>query len=63
MKKFIAMLLAAAMVACLFAGCANTASDKPVLKVAMSPDFSPMEFVDPTKTGQDKFVGLLTSWG
>lgn len=46
----------------LFVGCQPSAnSDKPVLKVAMSPDFSPMEFVDPTKTGQDKFVGFDVS--
>lgn len=29
-----------------------------VLKVATSPDFAPMEFVDPTKSGQDQFVGF-----
>ena len=30
----------------------------PVLKVAMSPDFAPMEFVDTSKTGDDKYVGF-----
>ena len=29
-----------------------------VLTVAISPDFAPMEFVDPTKEGQDMFVGF-----
>ena len=29
-----------------------------VLKVSLSPDFSPMEFVDPTKSGQDQYVGF-----
>ena len=29
-----------------------------VLTVAISPDFAPMEFVDPTKTGQDMYVGF-----
>ena len=29
-----------------------------VLRVATSPDFAPMEFVDPTKSGQDQFVGF-----
>ena len=29
-----------------------------VLTVAISPDFAPMEFVDPTKDGQDMFVGF-----
>ena len=28
------------------------------LTVAISPDFAPMEFVDPTKEGQDMFVGF-----
>lgn len=29
-----------------------------VLKVALSPDFSPMEFCDVSKTGQDQYVGF-----
>ena len=29
-----------------------------VLAVALSPDFSPMEFVDSSKTGQDQYVGF-----
>lgn len=29
-----------------------------VLKVATSPDFAPMEFIDPTKSGQEQFVGF-----
>ena len=33
-------------------------SDKPKLTVAISPDFSPMEFVDTSKTGQDQYVGF-----
>lgn len=33
-------------------------SDKPVLTVAMSPDFAPMEFVDVAKKGQDQYVGF-----
>ena len=32
------------------------------LTVAVSPDFWPMEFVDPTKSGQDQFVGLDMSF-
>ena len=28
------------------------------LTIAISPDFAPMEFVDPTKTGQEMFVGF-----
>ena len=62
MKKLFALIMAVLMTLSLFAGCQPSAnSDKPVLKVAMSPDFSPMEFVDPTKTGQDKFVGFDVS--
>jgi len=60
MKKYISIILALSLLACLFAGCAKDDSAK-VLKVAISPDFSPMEFVDPTKTGQDKFVGFDVS--
>lgn len=59
MKKLFAMILAVLTMVSLFAGCQPSAnSGKPVLKVAISPDFAPMEFVDPTKTGQDMFVGF-----
>lgn len=68
MKKFIAIALAVLSILCLFAGCKDTAvSDeyglvKPgKLTVSLSPDFSPMEFVDLSKTGQDKFVGFDVS--
>lgn len=62
MKKLFALIMAVLMMLSMFAGCQPSANgDKPVLKVAMSPDFSPMEFVDPTKTGQDKFVGFDVS--
>lgn len=59
MKKIIALVLALTMLAC-FAGC-QSSGDKEVLKVSLSPDFSPMEFVDPTKSGQDQFVGFDVS--
>ena len=55
MKKIIALVLAAIMMLALFTGCAEK---KETLKVAISPDFAPMEFVDPTKTGQDQYVGF-----
>ena len=67
MKKIIAMLLAVMTIASLFAGCgasapAADASIKTitpgVLTVAISPDYAPMEFVDPTKEGQEMFVGF-----
>ena len=32
------------------------------LTVAVSPDFAPMEFVDPSKSGQERFVGLDMSF-
>ena len=31
---------------------------RPTLTVAISPDFSPMEFVDTSKTGQEQYVGF-----
>lgn len=33
-------------------------TDKPVLTVATSPDFAPMEFVDVAKSGDDQYVGF-----
>jgi len=56
MKKFIAIMLTLAALLALMSGCA--ASSGETLKVAISPDFAPMEFVDPSKSGQDKFVGF-----
>ncbi len=67
MKKIIAIALAALMLTALFAGCgssANASNDgiqtvvAGKLTVATSPDFAPMEFVDATKDGQDKYVGF-----
>ena len=64
LKKFVCLLLAALTV---FALCACGSSDKSalqeikdsgVLTVALSPDFSPMEFVDSSKTGQEQYVGF-----
>ena len=55
MKKLVTLILALSMIFA-FAGCG--ASDKPVLKVALSPYFAPMEFVDITKSGQDQYVGF-----
>ena len=64
MKKFVCLLLAALTV---FALCACGSSEKSaleeikdsgVLTVALSPDFSPMEFVDSSKTGQEQYVGF-----
>ena len=55
MKTIVSLILALCMMLA-FAGCG--ASDKEVLKVALSPDFAPMEFVDTSKTGQDSYVGF-----
>jgi polar amino acid transport system substrate-binding protein len=55
MKKLISLILVACMMLA-FAGCG--ASDENVLKVAISPDFAPMEFVDASKSGQDSYVGF-----
>ena len=57
MKKIFALLLAALLLAvCCFGGCAK--KQAATLTVAISPDFSPMEFVDTSKTGQDQYVGF-----
>ena len=57
MKKFIALALCAVLAFGLMTACTGK-SDVKTLKVAMSPDFAPMEFVDATKTGQEQFVGF-----
>ena len=60
MKKIIALVLCAVMMCGLLAACGGD-DDSNTLKVAMSPDFAPMEFVDATKTGQDQFIGFDVS--
>lgn len=57
MKKMIAMLLALTLLASLFAGCSSTGS-KDVLKVAISPDFAPMEFVIYNDKGEAEYAGF-----
>ena len=64
MKKIIAMILALTMMLS-FAACGGSNGGDEIktvtpgtLTVALSPDFAPMEFVDPTKTGQDMYVGF-----
>lgn len=67
MKKLMTTVLAALMILTIFAGCggAAPAGDNPYnlvtpgkLTVSLSPDFSPMEFVDPSKSGQDQYIGF-----
>ena len=56
MKKIIAMVLALTMLAALFAGCQSSGSK--TLKVAISPDFAPMEFVIYNEKGEAEFAGF-----
>ena len=61
MKKLFALILAILMVLSMAAcgGKSKAATVTPgVLTVAISPDFAPMEFVDPTKEGQDMYIGF-----
>ncbi len=59
MKKIIALALTAVMALSMVA--CGGGETKETLKVALSPDFAPMEFVDLTKTGQDQYVGFDVS--
>ena len=55
MKKCFALVLVIVMALGLTA-CGSDSGNE--LKVATSPDFAPMEFVDTSKTGQDQYVGF-----
>ena len=57
MKKFIALLLALTLLVA-FAGCSAAGSKKDVLKVAISPDFAPMEFVIYNDKGEAEYAGF-----
>ena len=67
-SKLVCIIMCIAMVAAL---CAPAASEpqnalekikaEGVLTVALSPDFSPMEFVDASKSGQEQYVGFDVS--
>lgn len=68
MKKIASLLLAMILVLTMLASCApadpgseTEPSDyrtRAVLRVSTSPDFAPMVFVDPSKRGQEQFVGF-----
>ena len=67
MKKIVSLLIVLAMLLA-FAGCSSgtdnsltSIQDKGVMKVALSPDFAPMEFVDTSKSGQDSYIGFDVS--
>ncbi len=69
MKKVLCILLALGMIAAL-AACGSAPKENQalneikksgVLTVALSPDFSPMEFVDSSKEGQESYVGFDVS--
>ncbi|HWR19545.1 MAG TPA: transporter substrate-binding domain-containing protein [Clostridia bacterium] len=69
MKKIIALTLSVLMLFA-FTACSSAAGENPKsdnayslvedgkLIVALSPDFSPMEFVDTSKSGQEQYVGF-----
>ena len=67
MKKALAIIMAAAMAMTALTGCSGSKSkleaikEAGVIKMATSPDFAPMEFVDLSKSGQDKYVGFDVS--
>ena len=65
MKRIIAFVLVLALGGAVCCGCGRPESagtsgpeERDVLRVATSPDFAPMVFVDPSKSGQDRFVGF-----
>ena len=58
MKKFFAIALALTMLVAMFAGCSAAGSKKNVLKVAISPDFAPMEFVIYNAEGKAEYAGF-----
>lgn len=69
MKKIVCLALALAMILAL-AACGSAPKENQALKdikksgvltVALSPDFSPMEFVDSSKEGQQSYVGFDVS--
>ena len=58
MKKIISLVLAAVLLCCSAFALASCGDEEETFVVAMSPDFAPMEFVDTTKSGNDKYAGF-----
>ena len=57
MKKILSLILVAVM-CCFSVAALASCNTTDTFVVAMSPDFAPMEFVDTTKSGNDKYVGF-----
>lgn len=57
MKKMMSLVLALMLMLAALPALAENG----VLKVALSPDFSPMEFIDTSKSGDDQYVGFDVS--
>lgn len=63
MKKAMCTMLAVVLSVCLLSGCQTKTDklkqiqEKGTITMVTSPDFAPSEFLDPTKTGQEAFVG------
>lgn len=58
LKKFLALVMAVCLILTAFAACGGKSGGSSQLKVATSPDFAPMAFVDTSKEGQDQYVGF-----
>ncbi|WP_322168888.1 transporter substrate-binding domain-containing protein [Acutalibacter caecimuris] len=57
-KRLIALTLALCLLLAAFTACGGKTDGGNTLKVATSPDFAPMAFVDTSKQGQDQYVGF-----
>ena len=58
MKKIISLILVLVLASSMIFTLASCNQADETFVVAMSPDFAPMEFVDTTKSGNDKYVGF-----
>ncbi len=59
MKKILALILALCLIVTAAAACGgDSGKGGGKLKVATSPDFAPMAFVDTSKQGQEQYVGF-----
>ena len=58
MKKIISLILMLAIACSMAVTLSSCKTTEETFVVAMSPDFAPMEFVDTTKSGNDKYVGF-----